>query len=821
MIRFRGFILILLLFCFSFPHSAAAQNSATELFLVAQKAFEDGFYDVAIRYVQQLQEQFPDNQKSVEAQLLLGQCYFFKSQYLKAYDIFQKLLNQDTYKDVTLFWLGETNLKGADYTQAKKQYKQLLDLFPNSAYVPQAMYSLGWAHFQQNEYAKARQTFSDLVKRFPKHQLAEDALFKVGECYYQQKKYEEAIKSFTQYIQKYPDSSQHADAFFYIAESYYYKDDPLNAVTYYANTADQTHDSKLALMAKISLGWCYLKLERFQLSQKAFDDALAFAKKKGILSDDVFLGQANLYTATKDYKKALKAYTDLITNFPKSNRLAESLLGKANILYKLNRYDEAIAVYQQIIDTFAQDATHEDVFEKAYFGMAWSYLKYGKTDIAVQKFEAIKEKTKNTTVKISALTQIGDAYQDAGNYEKAVEMYDQILQTYPDSFYTDYVQYRQGIALLKMGKLSAAKLSFQSLKNNFPDSKYVHDINYYLAVAYYQNSNWALARDTIEEFINSESTQQEFLADAYNILGLSYFYLKNYDDAMGAFKKIIKDFPGDTEAVRAAELNTAKCYYEKKDTSEALKRFKLMVEKYPSDRATQEAYIWLGDHYLKTGDYNPALVYYKQFVDTFPGSDQRASVLYEMGQAYEGLEQYEHAIEMFKQITQKENKEMYVKAKLAIADIFSRELDPNSAIQIYQNIIKSSPEFKRDAYVKIAQVYKTNQNYAQAITAYKTAIGLTAKMSLFEDAQLYFELGDTYELAKNSDRAVETYLKIGYLFPKETSWIIKAYLRMARIFENQEDWDQAKIAYEKINSYDTPERKFAQERLEWIKENIK
>ena len=70
-----------------------AQDNEKELFLVAQKAFEDGFYDVAMRYINQLLEEYPKTEKHIQANLLLGQCYFFKSQYLKAYDIFQNILD--------------------------------------------------------------------------------------------------------------------------------------------------------------------------------------------------------------------------------------------------------------------------------------------------------------------------------------------------------------------------------------------------------------------------------------------------------------------------------------------------------------------------------------------------------------------------------------------------------------------------------------------------------------------------------------------------------------------------------------------------------
>jgi len=172
---------------------AQSQDGENELFLVAQKAFEDGFYDVAMRYINQLFEQHPQTKKHIQAKLLLGQCYFFKSQYLKAYDTFQDLLQYSELKDATLFWLGETYLKGSDYKQAEKQYQQLINLYPDSDYVPQAYYSLGWSYFEQSEFEKAKGAFRKLSANFPTHQLREDAAFKLAESEYNLHAYENAI----------------------------------------------------------------------------------------------------------------------------------------------------------------------------------------------------------------------------------------------------------------------------------------------------------------------------------------------------------------------------------------------------------------------------------------------------------------------------------------------------------------------------------------------------------------------------------------------------------------------------------------------------
>src|SRR3989338_119269 len=268
-----------------------------------------------------------------------------------------------------------------------------MEAFPKSEYTPQAYYSLGWVYFDQNNFEKAKEAFQQLLTHYPAHQLSEDAAFKLAECFYNLRDYENTVKSLTDYVLTYHQSQRHAEAYFYIAESYYYRNDPLNAASYYAKTADIAYDNKLILMAKVSLGWCYLKLGKHSLSQKHFDEALEFAKSKNILSDDIYLGQATLFAEMGEHPKALEVYEHLITEFPNSKRIIEAYLGKANTHYLLGDYKQAIAAYQALIDQFAANPQLSETIEKAYFGLAWSYLKAGTIDSSIQTFEKIKAST--------------------------------------------------------------------------------------------------------------------------------------------------------------------------------------------------------------------------------------------------------------------------------------------------------------------------------------------------------------------------------------------------------------------------------------------
>jgi len=819
---FLGFLMLVGSFSVSFADDG---NDEKELFLVAQKAFDDGFYDVAIRYIDQYLQSYPQAKKRTQAKLLLGQCFFFKSQYLKAFETFQELMQVSEFKDATLFWIGETYFKGSDYKEAIKHYQQLIELYPDSVYVPQAFYSLAWTYFDQGDYEKAKNYLLTLVTQFPAHELSEDAAFKLGECEHNLGLYDSAKDYFLKYIYKYPLSTRHAEAFFYVAESYYYLEDYLTAITYYAKSANIAYDAKIKYMANVSMGWSYLKLDRFELSQRYFDEAKALAEGKDIISDDIYLGQASLYAETQQHQKALEAYEALIEQFPNSHRIAEARLGKANIDYILENYQEAIAGYHWIINSYAQDTLKQDTLEKAYYGLAWTYLKSGDIDASIKSFESIMNKTKSEIVKVSALTQIGDAYLEIDKPQKAIEIYDLILKDHTDSIYADYAQFKQGIALLKLKKFEAASLSFKSLQVNFPNSKHLSDVEYYLGLLYFKKEDWSQAISHINTYLEKKKDaslgSNSLASEAYYILGLSYFNLGNYQQAIVLFEKLAKDYPEQRTMKRTADLNIAKCLYYLGRTNESLQKFKMINILYPNTETAQDSILWLADHYLESGELDNAIFFYQQFIKKFPGSHKLDLIRYELGQAFQAKGQLDQALNYYKLINEtSENKKIYAKAKLTIADIFSEEADPKIAIEKYLHIAKTVPDFQRDAYMKIAYIHKQNNEYESALQSYNQALDAPKAMSAISDAQIQFYIGDAFEILNKPQEAIDAYMKIPYLYEEDVPWIIKAYLRIARIFEDTEKWQEAKLTYGKIMSHKTEESKYAIERINWINQNI-
>ncbi|MBZ0166080.1 MAG: tetratricopeptide repeat protein, partial [Candidatus Omnitrophica bacterium] len=79
---------------------------------------------------------------------------------------------------------------------------------------------------------------------------------------------------------------------------------------------------------------------------------------------------------------------------------------------------------------------------------------------------------------------------------------------------------------------------------------------------------------------------------------------------------------------------------------------------------------------------------------------------------------------------------------------------------------------------------------------------------------------DTYQLLNESQKAIDEYLKVPYLYPDDKSWVVKSYLRIGRMFEDDEKWPEAISAYQKVIDLKTDEIKFARERVDWIKQFV-
>ncbi|MES2857847.1 MAG: tol-pal system protein YbgF [Pseudomonadota bacterium] len=97
-------------------------------------------------------------------------------------------------------------LKGGDYAESARRFRDFLGLFPSGQYAPNAMYWLGESYYVTQNYALAGEQFQGLLDRYPSHDKAAGALLKLGLSQYGLKQYDASDETLRLVMQRYPNS---------------------------------------------------------------------------------------------------------------------------------------------------------------------------------------------------------------------------------------------------------------------------------------------------------------------------------------------------------------------------------------------------------------------------------------------------------------------------------------------------------------------------------------------------------------------------------------------------------------------------------------
>ncbi|MDD5347752.1 MAG: tetratricopeptide repeat protein, partial [Candidatus Omnitrophica bacterium] len=565
-------------------------------------------------------------------------------------------------------------------------------------------------------------------------------------------------------------------------------------------------------LAKLGLGWSHLKLKDYDKARATFEQIESTALTNQS-RDALYLGKAVLASETKDFQQAALPYDDLLVASAEPLAILQAYLGKAEALYNLGNYKDAIQTYREAARKVALESLPREMIDKLHYGLAWAYVKEGQFKEAIAEFQKIVKNTQDQVFKLSALCQIGDAYQDSGDFQKALATYEGILRDYPASLYSDYVQYQLGLVLLKLQNYDAAILSFSNLRTNFPDSKLLDDATYALGLAYFQKQDYGSSREIFDSF-DKGFPESSFKPQALYLLGTSLYNLGRYADAIEAFKNIIRLYGQDTELVQKAEYEIADSFYQMGNEKEAMNRFTQLRAKYPDSSLTAEIMWWLGGYYYRQNDLALALRYFSSLIQDFPDSPVIPDAYYALGSVYAEDAKFDEAVANFRKVIELTTSDLAAQAAIAIADIYVHQHKYDEALELYREKATQYPNLTHLVYPKIGDLLVRTQKTDEALEFYRKALTV---VPLGEKADMHFKVAETLQAKGKLKEAIEEYLNVTYLYPQDRELAVKSYLRVAQIFEDQENVREAMRIYEKVAGLDVPEAKAAREKLEALK----
>lgn len=428
-------------------------------------------------------------------------------------------------------------------------------------------------------------------------EISESALFNYAKINYElsYSPFNETINSFDQYIAKYPDSGRNDEAYDYLVNVY---------------MSTRNYKAAILSMDKIKTKTSKIK----QAYQKvAYNRGVEFFKNMQLEEAIMYFDKSLLY---RIFDKKISAY---------------SVFWKAEALYRLNRYSEAIVLFKEFLETRGASLTMN--YDDAYYSLAYSYFKNQEYEKAVEYFKLfeLNKRDESSEFLADARCRIADYYLYVSDYDLSLSYYDRVIGQ--GIKYADYALYKKSVLLGLKSDLKVQKQVIDKLLADYPDTGYFSEVCYEAGNILMTLDDNAEAEKYYNRIVDS-GIVSEYLPKALLQLGLLNFNTKRFELAEKYYKQVIEEFKG-TEYVESASLGLKNVMVESSRVDEYFK----FLGQNGMDKNTGELtkdslkYISAERKYMD-GDYATAVNAFESYLKTNPNGVFMMNANYYLANCY-------------------------------------------------------------------------------------------------------------------------------------------------------------------------------------------
>ena len=588
------------------PDTTAA---ATAAYLVGQYQQTEGRSEEAIESYKHFLDNFRSSPYRTSAVTRLIQLYITNQRYAEAEKLIQERMQQFPDDTTLLEQLAELYQQQNAYPKALELYRKAIERDPTNTNLRKKLGAL-YAETGRTSQAVAEweKLVADQTNRGERHQ-------QLGAIYLSHKMYPEAIESYRQAIRLSPQ-----DSYLYtqLAAAYKIQGQIEQAASVYIDAlqqiglAENPRDVIWSAMLEIYEGIQHKSLQEKLIAQ------LQKQRPQKPYDPNVVMTLGELLFYAGKVPQALETFTQLHRSQP--TRIDTALIKYAQVLER-NESPRAIDFYKALI-TGSTDRKR---------------IRDARSDLAV-------------------------LYQKMEHWDDAVSLLEELVENREAS-----VKNRLLLGQLQLHGIRTPKVAqktFQSLLTQRLVTTQLVEAQLGLAECHILLKRYTLAREVLEAIANRTN---RFRATARKLIGDSYFFSADFDQASKAYNEVIRISKSD-------QL-----------TNDALERI-VLIQNH-SD-------------YLK-----------------IPLTDYATAVqLYLNGEMEAALQQCERTLEVYPQATIVDD------LWFLIGNIYRDESKDPEAINAYQQVVAQESLIAPKALVNIAEIYRQKTDFANAAATYTTLI---------------------------------------------------------------------------------------------------
>jgi tetratricopeptide (TPR) repeat protein len=298
-----------------------------------------------------------------------------------------------------------------------------------------------------------------------------------------------------------------------------------------------------------------------------------------------------------------------------------------------------------------------------------------------------------------------------------------------------------------------------------------------------EDKQYAAADAGIKALLAQEKLSPYEIAQIWNLTAYSYYLQERYEDAIGAYAKVMQQ-PELPEALMLSTLKTtAQLQFTVEDYSGALKTIEKLMAAV--SEPASDVYMLQGQAYFQMGDYKKALGPIKKGVDMYreQGNVPRENWLLLLRVCYYELTDYKNMIVVLEEMVQHYPKDTYL---LTLVGAWSELGDTKKQLAIVE-VLYEKGFLKTEAHiVNLANLYLLHE------TPYKAATLLEKEFAAgrveANDRNLRL-LSQAWYTARENEKSIPPLKRAAELAQEG-----ELYVRLAQSYLNLEQWDEAATA---------------------------
>lgn len=734
--------------------------------------------------------QLQGNKHQKQAHYYYGFISYFNKDYNNAFQAFNKVVEEQAYKNIVPYYLCEILYAKGNKALAMAYGDSLLISNPELYYLSELQLLVGQLYFEKQNYTRAQELLEQYVNA--SSSVSKEVQYELSYCYYINKNTSKAIEGFKMLSNEKDSMGQ--SSMYLLGSLYLSVEDKSSARSAFqfcaSNSSDKTQqrisrfnyaklsyelgfqDAALvelksylvdypsseldveakellvALLAKTNN--CY---EGLQTYQTISNPSVAMQK----VYPKLLYGMAIQLISDQQYAKADEYLTKARNAAYAESVYAYASFWKGEIAYRQKKYREAVEFLYNFLqkNPFPQGEVN---IQNARYILGYSLFQLEEYKNALAQFEAV---TKTVDKNANAFQQdvyvrSADCYYMMKDYVKSLSMFEQLINN--NSQQADYALFQK--AMIIGIKNSTQKINLlKSLSSSYPNSNLKINAELEIAATFIAERSFGDAIPYLESIVANESAVRYRPAALYK-LGLSYYNLNNNAKAIKYYNSLIGNYPQSEETQDA--LATVKDIFVEEgkpdEYIELLKANSINMGKNEADSLTYAVAIKKYD----AEEYEAATRYFENYLSKYINGIYELDAKYYNATAYVKLKNTAKAVKYLTDVHLSGISAFYEDATIELARLFYFELKNYDSAKKYFKILyktAANNEIQSEALRGLVRSYYQLKDYATADTA---ARELLSRKGISQDdksiAQLV--LGKSQQAASDCDAAIVTYTAI-------------------------------------------------------------